>query len=1050
MKKALILLALPLFLLISIIVVYSNDVLAYSWPGRKWSNVPMSIKLEYNSAHKYTATTFGVYFEGNTTIKPDGTAADGSFTVRIVHSECRLAGGKYVFYRVLNNNPTNETCGGSGDFNVGFGTGTGEYNANIDMTVYKIRVSIPGDDGNSLQFNVQADAAYAIGFLAWDGLEGYFSQTPIVIDDPGKLNWSDVNIQIHEDCNKVPDGRKLFTFYDLDNKNSLPYAQDNGGQIGNPDRWTSGGDGPYPYDFRNLKIGLQRHDTKVLKKANGETAYYYATPPWSWEKNSNNFYIPNNTGSGQYGGLIHGFANNNEVFNLLFNDLNHDNYMAFSSPYDEYVKKCRNPPNNWELTSKSKVDGVDKKTIFTGTTVEFKHWVWDTGKDPVVDTTISVGLSGVGGALNDSYENQAVGEAAAWYKPRSVTIPNVGDEQCDTVKYSPQKMVNDVVSGEGSSKACVHAIDPTSVVSKKAQYEKGGNSIDGITSRIDVNDGRVCPAQAINIQYKWKIVDTTTNQTYGAGSPSFNYGAGVCDPPKDIIKLNNTLKTILNNKSPGPSGIQYCLSVNSEPEVCGDIEVYEVPFARFYGNDIYATREDATGEIRFNDATSDPDYNGKGSASQYAALAFGAVKIDTAAYRHPDYYASFNANAAITSTLPPNGLDAANSKFGARSATDEYNKVVANIPNNCTAFPGNLNVATGCYTATGETTINATNYSNKVTLKAETVVIKGNNVVVPPPPPPAPDPPAPQPDPKPRDDGLNVVTISTIDSNRRSYERTFDVGSYYSVDKLFGSTGVRCGEYIFSPCIRDITFRKPGYKVTFVGSRFLGGEVTVTNNFNYRSITGDRTFLSWQAANQRYIQYFKVESTAPAAVTNRVSPMAPTPAAEAAFVGDPPEAGPLDGADPNLPTGIALIVADNIYIDKSVERIDAILVAKNAIYTCTEGAAQIPNADLENTNKCRKTLTVNGAISAPTIKFQRVGGSRYLNNPRSADDKETCHISHGIQNCDARGDIANDSGKTAEVINFPAYLYFTSPYLKNNTDPGTPRLDNMFTAPPRQ
>lgn len=1053
MKKATILLVLPFILFVSIIVAYTNSALAYRWPDSKWGP-PMSVKLEYNDAHKYTATTFGVYFNDNTTIKPDGTPAAGDFTVTIDYPEkngCELNGGEYTFQNTINKDEKKRQCGGSKNFKVAYSSG--EYQTDIKMTVYKIRLSIPQKKGNYLQFNVQADAAYAIGFLAWDSIWAVFTQTPVVIDGSDKRRWGNAVLPIHEGCNKVTTNGPL-TFYDTDNKNSLLFAQDNGGRIGNPEGWSEGGDYPdLQYEFRDLNIGLERKFDNKLKFATAILPEPRSRI-WNWERTSGNYYIPKNTASGQVGALYYDFANNNKVFNIRFNDLNNDNYIAFSSPLDEFVKKCENPPNNWELTSKSKVDDVDKKTIFTGSTVEFKHWVWDTGKDPVVDTTISVGLSGVGGALGDSYENQIVGEAAAWYKSRSVTISNVGDEQCDTVKYSPQKMVNDVVSGDGSSKACVHAIDPESVVSTKSQYEKGSNSIEGITSKIDVADGGGCPTQAINIPYKWSIKYKSTGTLIDkSGDLSFDYGNGNCNnKPENIITLNDDLKSLLNNKSPGPSDIQYCVNVNNEGDKCGDIEVYEVPFARFYGNDVYATGT-TNGEIRFNDPYNDPDtttYDGRGSVSQYAALAFGNVKIDTAAYRHRAFYASMDSSVPVNVTIAPNGLDSASSKFGTRSAAYEYKKVLANVPENCTTFTGvSINLPTGCYVAT-DATINATDYSNRVTLKADTVVIKGDNVNIPPiasppPAPPTPTPPAPTPTPGP------VGTIVKISANDgRGYyvqDQPYTVGSYYSIKSLLKHGG-QCSLSVVTTCINKIKFLKAGYKVVFVNDD--DSSYTVSSDYDGGLGIGDKGFFNWQIDNQSRIAYFKIESTASPAGTNSVSsPMGSTEdSAVAAFTPDPAETGPLDGADPNLPTGVLLIVAKNIYIDKSVQRIDAILVAENTIYTCTEGASLIPYADLDNAGKCRNSLTINGAISAQNIKFQRVGGSRYLNS--IYDEQQNCHLSHGIQNCAARGGMPNNTGKTAEIINFPAYLYFTSPYLNNVTNVGASPDDNMFTAPPLQ
>ena len=87
-------------------------------------------------------------------------------------------------------------------------------------------------------------------------------------------------------------------------------------------------------------------------------------------------------------------------------------------------------------------------------------------------------------------------------------------------------------------------------------------------------------------------------------------------------------------------------------------------------------------------------------------------------------------------------------------------------------------------------------------------------------------------------------------------------------------------------------------------------------------------------------------------------------------------------------------------------------------------------------------------MSAPTINFQRVGGSRFLDtNPN--DQNINCYSKIGLGDCTRDGQMDNNTGKAAEIVNFPAYLYFTQPFLKDVSVPGG-EVETMYVAPPRQ
>jgi len=133
---------------------------------------------------------------------------------------------------------------------------------------------------------------------------------------------------------------------------------------------------------------------------------------------------------------------------------------------------------------------------------------------------------------------------------------------------------------------------------------------------------------------------------------------------------------------------------------------------------------------------------------------------------------------------------------------------------------------------------------------------------------------------------------------------------------------------------------------------------------------------------------------------------------------------------------ITLIAAHNIYIDPGVTQIDALLQAGNDIYTCSTGAAATPSA------ACSNTLLVNGEVGASnTIHFDRVCGTRLF--ATSTEDNATAgtYMTNANKSCSG----SYKSGAAAEVINFPSYLYFASPYISGATQT---QYQSIYSAPP--
>ena len=133
---------------------------------------------------------------------------------------------------------------------------------------------------------------------------------------------------------------------------------------------------------------------------------------------------------------------------------------------------------------------------------------------------------------------------------------------------------------------------------------------------------------------------------------------------------------------------------------------------------------------------------------------------------------------------------------------------------------------------------------------------------------------------------------------------------------------------------------------------------------------------------------------------------------------------------------ITLIAAHNIYIDPSVTQIDALLQATNDIYTCSTGAAATPSA------ACSNTLLVNGEVGASNaIHFDRVCGTRLSATSTEGNTAAGTYMTNTNPNCSG----SYKSGIAAEVINFPSYLYFASPYISGATQT---QYQSIYSAPP--
>lgn len=136
---------------------------------------------------------------------------------------------------------------------------------------------------------------------------------------------------------------------------------------------------------------------------------------------------------------------------------------------------------------------------------------------------------------------------------------------------------------------------------------------------------------------------------------------------------------------------------------------------------------------------------------------------------------------------------------------------------------------------------------------------------------------------------------------------------------------------------------------------------------------------------------------------------------------------------------LAIIAKGDIYIDKSVTRLDGLYVAQprnsssgGKIYTCADTSSATPQdiaLDARYT-QCQAQLVINGAFAAKDVKFHRVA-----NSLRDSVSKET------------PSNFSDGTGtKAAEIFNFSPEIYLYTPIFEDVTTGGPAQY--YTTLPP--
>lgn len=242
--------------------------------------------------------------------------------------------------------------------------------------------------------------------------------------------------------------------------------------------------------------------------------------------------------------------------------------------------------------------------------------------------------------------------------------------------------------------ACVDVIDPDPGVDV-SDYEKGTGD-KTVTHNIDLGV-TTCPAYSATVIVDAFVTGNESDRFYSEPVTA-NFGGSNCtwSLPKQISGAN------LDARPPGTSVTVRTNIVSSDKDGQNQFIVYEVPFARFYGNDIYSQTN-----IDFNTVSTDIK---KGSIVEYAAIAASdSPGIGTGVFAYPS-----------------------NSLLKARSSNIP-NPTSFALPNVCSNVPTtNLSTITekSCFLLTGDLVFNSsTTYNQKITIgNSEDVFINGDIV----------------------------------------------------------------------------------------------------------------------------------------------------------------------------------------------------------------------------------------------------------------------------------------------------------------------------------
>ncbi len=360
------------------------------------------------------------------------------------------------------------------------------------------------------------------------------------------------------------------------------------------------------------------------------------------------------------------------------------------------------------VASSSLLDTPSVKFVSHGSTtatIKFQHTVGNRNIGPLGGGyTGLVGTNIIGfGATNANDESyNGIGPGAdRFLTPR---VYNVGPgSYCQQMYYWPLADNNGWF--DSTPNTCVDVIDLGSYV-PPVDYEKGKGAFTITDANFSINH---CPAATVNIPYYVKVDGVLILDT------SFTYGGGNCSVPKPTLPISSALANTLDRKPPGNSGIAYCIKIGNDPENCGTVNVLEVPYARFYGSDVYSQGLPFFNAPSVADLGGNPGALGWGSTSQFAVFAaaggsgISGIDLRSAGFRTTGRPNRVEDLKARISPPPVTNVD---------SLCQKPTTITANLPS---ASDGACYISTDSYGLSG-------NYGNKrlTYITSGDVTIDGN------------------------------------------------------------------------------------------------------------------------------------------------------------------------------------------------------------------------------------------------------------------------------------------------------------------------------------
>jgi hypothetical protein len=343
---------------------------------------------------------------------------------------------------------------------------------------------------------------------------------------------------------------------------------------------------------------------------------------------------------------------------------------------------------------------VSREVVYTGENVTFTQTASTSNLANVGNDTFNYNVSG----QNPTSGTKRLSPAGQKVNPDSSVTKSFSSPgmYCRGISIAANaKPGYAIVNGNGGQ-SCVNVVEATTST-KVDDYEKGSGNQD-ITHTINISP-------CVDINVRWTVSGTQDGVAYNTTRDT-PLGPGNCSKTETY---QNT-EVYLNKLPAGFNSGSY--NTTSPTHTSSDsFTVYEVPYTRFYGQDIYATGcyagsvanlVNINGKAFFNTKASPPSTNSDGGAGQYATIAKSTINMATAAFRS-------------TNPTPPSGLSVQNYTGPMSCSKGIHTSVTNQLPGpiNSNWSGGSISgLPAGYYKANGNINMSG-DISNSITVSSE-------------------------------------------------------------------------------------------------------------------------------------------------------------------------------------------------------------------------------------------------------------------------------------------------------------------------------------------